>query len=239
MIETRRFAPALGALILVACFFARSAHAESLQAALAKLAPNANPQVIDLALKASDCAAGQGGGLADRLAVIDYSLPSTQPRLWVFDLVKRKLLFQELVAHGKNSGDNLATRFSNANDSHSSSLGLFRTTDTYAGKNGYSLRMDGLERGVNDNAQERAIVIHGASYVSAAEAREQGRIGRSWGCPAVRLAVAHPLIDALKGGQMLFSYYPDKRWLSSSPYLKCSNQQTAQVEASRQRHGDS
>jgi hypothetical protein len=239
MIETRRSAPVLGVLLLVACFFTPPLQAESLQAALAKLAPNANPQVIDLALKATDCASGQGAGLADRLAVIDYSLPSTQPRLWVFDLVKRKLLFQELVAHGKNSGDNLATRFSNADNSHSSSLGLFRTTDTYAGKNGYSLRMDGLERGVNDNAQERAIVIHGASYVSAAEAREQGRIGRSWGCPAVRLAVAHPLIDALKGGQMLFSYYPDKRWLSTSPYLKCSNQQVLQAEASRQRHGDS
>jgi hypothetical protein len=239
MIETRRLAPALGALLLAACFFTPSAQAESLQAALAKLAPTANPQVIDLALKATDCAAGQGSGLADRLAVIDYSLPSNQPRLWVFDLVKRKLLFQELVAHGKNSGDNLATRFSNDDDSHSSSLGLFRTTDTYAGKNGYSLRMDGLERGVNDKALERAIVIHGAPYVSATEAREQGRIGRSWGCPAVRMAVAHPLIDALKGGQMLFSYYPDKRWLSTSPYLKCSSQKVAQAEASRQRGGDS
>ncbi|KRF01860.1 hypothetical protein ASG87_10145 [Frateuria sp. Soil773] len=200
------------------------AHAadDSLQAALSRLAPQANPKVIGLALAATECAAAQGQPPSDRLAVIDYSRPSTEPRLWVFDLVRRKLLFHELVAHGRNTGDNLATKFSNRPDSLESSLGLFRTRDTYAGRNGYSLRMDGLEPGTNDRALDRALVIHGASYVSSAMASRQGRIGRSWGCPAVRSAIARPLIDTLKGGQYVFSYYPDARWLSASPYLKCN-----------------
>lgn len=220
-------APLLGALL----FLPAQAHAaDSLGEALAKVAPSADPKVIGLAVQAAECAQTQGGAPADRLAVIDYSKPSSQPRLWVFDTVNRKLLFQELVAHGKNSGDASATKFSNAPDSLASSLGLFRTSDTYNGKNGYSLRMSGLEPGVNDQAMSRAIVIHGAAYVNEAMAKVAGRIGRSWGCPAVRLAVAHKLIDALKGGQMVFSYYPDKRWLASSNYLKCSNSQLAKAE---------
>jgi hypothetical protein len=239
MIEASRFAPLLGVAALAALGLAASARADSLQQALARLAPGADPKVIGLAVKAADCAVGQGMAPADRLAVIDYSLPSTRPRLWVFDLARRRLLFKELVAHGSNSGDNLATHFSNAMDSRASSLGLFRTMDTYAGKNGYSLRMDGLEPGVNDRALERAIVIHGAPYVNARVARAKGRLGRSWGCPAVRTAVAHKLIDAMKGGQMVFSYYPDQRWLGSSPYLKCSLQQMARAEARRASPGAS
>lgn len=221
--------------LLGACFFLSApAHAaDSLGDALARLAPSADPKVIGLAVKAAECAESQGGASAERLAVIDYSKPSSQPRLWVFDTVKRKLLFQELVAHGKNSGDATATRFSNAPDSLASSIGLFRTSDTYVGKNGYSLRMNGLEPGVNDQALARAIVIHGAAYVNEAMAKVAGRIGRSWGCPAVRTAVAHKLIDALKGGQMVFSYYPDKRWLASSSYLKCTNGQLAKAESQR------
>lgn len=221
-------APVLGALFSLPF----SAHAaDSLGDALARLAPSADPKVIGLAVKASECAQTQGGQPADRLAVIDYSKPSSEPRLWVFDTVNRKLLFQELVAHGKNSGDANSTQFSNAPNSLASSLGLFRTSDTYTGKNGYSLRMQGLEPGVNDKAMARAIVIHGAAYVNEAMAKVAGRIGRSWGCPAVRTAIAHKLIDALKGGQMVFSYYPDKRWLASSHYLKCQNGQLAKAEA--------
>ncbi|MEX1827538.1 murein L,D-transpeptidase catalytic domain family protein [Luteibacter sp. CQ10] len=221
-------APLLGALF----FLPSQAHAaDTLGEALARLAPSADPKVIEMAVDAAECAQTQDGKPADRLAVIDYSRPSSQPRMWVFDIAQRKLLFQELVAHGKNSGDANATRFSNAPESLASSIGLFRTSDTYMGKNGYSLRMSGLEPGVNDQALARAIVIHGAAYVNEAMAKVAGRIGRSWGCPAVRLAVAHKLIDALKGGQMVFSYYPDKRWLASSPYLKCSASQLAKAEA--------
>jgi hypothetical protein len=227
MIRLSRFAFAIA---LGACFVLANAHAETLDQALAKLAPGANPKVIQLAVEAKDCAAAQGMPASDRLAVIDYSLPSTEPRLWVFDLARRKLLFQELVAHGRNSGDNVANKFSNAPNSLETSIGLFRTTDSYEGRNGYSLRMNGLEPGTNDNALSRALVIHGAAYVSEATVKALGRIGRSWGCPAVRTAIAHKLIDALKGGQLLFSYYPDKRWMASSPYLKCSQQQLAKAE---------
>ena len=210
-------------LPLAGCFAVAHAAESSLQAALSKLAPNANPKVIGLALAATECAAAQGQPPSDRLAVIDYSKPSTEPRLWVFDLATRKLLYRELVAHGRNTGENLARKFSNTPESLQSSLGLFRTLDTYAGHNGYSLRMEGLEPGINDHALERALVIHGAAYVNPAFARQQGRIGRSYGCPAVRKAIARPLIDTLKGGQYLFSYYPDSRWLKTSRYLKCSS----------------
>jgi hypothetical protein len=149
-------------------------------------------------------------------------LPSTTPRLWVFDLPKRSLLFRELVAHGRNSGENLATHFSNESQSLASSIGLYSTREPYTGRNGYSLRMDGLEPGFNDRAFERDVVIHGADYVSDAFARENGRLGRSHGCPAVGSAVARPLIDTLKDGQLLFIYYPDAQWLKSSTFIHCA-----------------
>lgn len=202
----------------------------SLVDSLTKLAPAANPGVIKLALEATACAAASGMGAAERLAVIDYSRPSTEPRLWVFDLAQRKLMFEELVAHGKNTGDNHARKFSNKLNSLATSIGLFRTLETYHGSNGYSLRMDGLDPGFNDNARDRAIVIHGAPYVSKDFANSHGRIGRSWGCPAVRAAIAHKLIDVLKGGQFVFSYYPDTRWLESSPFLNCKAARTVSAE---------
>ena len=210
------------ALPLGCCLASAHAAESSLQVALSQLAPTANPKVIGLALAATECATAQGQPPSDRLAVIDYSKPSSEPRLWIFDLSTRKLLYQELVAHGRNTGENLATKFSNTPESLQSSLGLFRTLGTYAGHNGYSLRMQGLEPGINDHALERALVIHGAAYVNPAIARLQGRIGRSYGCPAVRTAIARPLIDTLKNGQYVFSYFPDAHWLKTSPYLKCS-----------------
>lgn len=190
-------------------------------ASVAGLAPQANPQVVALALSAMHCAQTEGIGLdAHRLALIDYSRPSTEPRLWVFDLANNRLLYQEVVAHGQGSGENLAKIFSNASGSHASSLGLFLTRDSYLGRNGYSLRMEGLEPGVNDAAMQRAIVMHGASYVDSSSAANQGRLGRSWGCPAVREAVARGMIDVLKDGQFVFAYYPDLAWLSSTKW-KC------------------
>jgi hypothetical protein len=176
--------------------------------------------VFDLALDAAACAERAGDVRDARtLTVLDYSRPSTQKRLWVFDLRARKLLHHELVAHGAGSGDNFATRFSNDADSHQSSLGLFVTGGTYVGQNGYSMRLTGLDEGVNDRALERAIVVHGAPYVSDAFARTHGRLGRSWGCPALREAVARRIIDRVKDGGLLFAYYPDRRWLESSAYL--------------------
>ncbi|WP_460163600.1 murein L,D-transpeptidase catalytic domain family protein [Pseudomonas sp. S2_F03] len=210
------------ALILTA-MSVPSAYADSLAAALVKAAPSADAKVIDLAVRASKCSIAQGRAPVQRLAIIDYSLPSTEQRLWVFDLKKRKLLFHELVAHGRNSGENMAVNFSNQNESFATSLGLYRTQSSYVGQNGYSLRMEGLEPGFNDNAFDRAIVIHGAPYVSPMLARVNGRIGRSLGCPAVRPAIAHRLIDSMKDGQLLFSYYPDQRWLKSSSYINCGS----------------
>ena len=180
--------------------------------------------VLDLALGAVSCAI-KSGAVADpsTLTVIDYSRPSTEKRLWVFDLHSRTLLYEELVAHGRGSGENLATQFSNLPDSHQSSLGLFRTEDTYVGRNGYSLRLRGLDEGFNDRAYERAIVMHGARYVDPSSGERQGRLGRSWGCPAVRADVARPIIDVLAKGQFVFAYYPDREWLHSSRFLSCGH----------------
>lgn len=176
--------------------------------------------VFDLALGAASCAVKSGAVKnPDTLTVIDYSRPSTEERLWVFDLKARELLYEELVAHGQGTGANLATRFSNEPDTHSTSLGLFVTGTTYVGKNGYSLRLDGLDRGFNDRARERAIVMHGAPYVSDAFVKANGRLGRSWGCPAVSDSVAREMIDRVKGGSLVFAYYPDAEWLKSSKYL--------------------
>ncbi|EJM54135.1 Ykud domain-containing protein [Pseudomonas sp. GM49] len=221
--------------ILLTCLSVTSAYADSLENALVKAAPGADAKVIALAVRATQCSRAQGIAPAQRLAVIDYSLPSTEQRLWVFDLKRRKLLFHELVAHGRNSGENMATLFSNQNESHATSLGLFRTQESYRGQNGYSLRMEGLEPGFNDNAYDRAIVIHGAPYVSPVLARANGRIGRSLGCPAVRPAIAHRLIDSMKDGQLLFSYYPDQRWLKSSSYINCGSGTVASRENSTSR----
>jgi len=181
-----------------------------------------DPGVFDQALNAATCAVRTGAVEEPRtLTVIDYSKPSTEKRMWVFDLESHELLYQELVAHGQGSGGNLATEFSNNDESHQSSLGLFKTEDTYVGKNGYSLRLDGLDRGVNDHARDRAIVLHGAPYVSESFVKANGRLGRSWGCPAVRAEVAHQLIDQVKGGGLVFAYHPSLTKLRTS--AQCGN----------------
>jgi len=180
-------------------------------------------EVLNLALNAVRCGVISGELATPRtLTLIDYSLPSTQPRLWVFDLRSGRTLFKELVAHGRNSGENMATRFSDVMESRESSLGLFRTADAYIGQNGYSLRLDGLEPGFNSHARERAIVMHGAPYVDPVVAKANGRLGRSWGCPALREAVARRVIDTVRDGGVIFSYYPDPAWLETSKFLNCS-----------------
>ena len=179
-----------------------------------------DPAVFELAMGAATCAVRAGDVTSPpTLTVIDYSKPSTEKRLWVYDLASRELLFEELVAHGSGSGQNLPTLFSNEPETHRSSLGLFVTEDTYVGKNGYSLRLNGLDTGYNDHARERAIVMHGAPYVSADVAKRQGRLGRSWGCPALEAGIARQVIDRVKGGGLVFAYYPDQQWLKASKYL--------------------
>jgi hypothetical protein len=166
-----------------------------------------SPALWNAGSRAVSCARSRGiKGRGDVLTLIDYSLPSTEPRLWVVDLTHHKVLFHELVAHGSGSGDNFAVRFSNLKDSRATSLGLYLTGDTYEGGKGYSMRLQGLDPGVNDAAVQRSIVVHGAWYVSPEQIQQYGRLGRSWGCPALSLAAARPVIDTIKGGSFLFAY---------------------------------
>jgi hypothetical protein len=197
-----------------------AAPAESLVKTLIPQAPGLRSEVLRLALDATECAEERGlVKRRDLLTVIDYSLPSSQARLFVFDLAAKKLLFRELVAHGKTSGGDRATFFSNSPGSLATSLGLYITADPYIGSNGYSLRLKGLEEGINDMAWDRAIVMHGASYVSHAAIQALGRLGRSWGCPAVRQEISRRLIDTVRGGTPVFAYYPEQSWLSRSSFF--------------------
>ena len=222
----------LVALLGAAAMLAAQAAPVSDAAVLQRLAPDADPKVLAQAYSAVQCAQASGvGEQAQRLAVIDYSRSSREPRLWVFDLQQGKLLYREHVAHGQGTGADRAEHFSNRPGSLQSSLGLFLTADTYQGRNGYSLRMEGLEAGINDQAMARAIVMHGAPYVDPQGAQRMGRLGRSWGCPAVRVAVARPMIDHMKSGQFLFSYYPDPQWLAQSRLLRCPHGGDAHLTA--------
>jgi hypothetical protein len=207
---------------------------DTLISSLVRQAPGLRSSVLRLALDAAGCAAEKGlVKRKDVLTVIDYSLPSTEPRLFVFDVAAKKLLFRELVAHGKNSGGVNTTFFSNSPGSLATSIGLFVTADPYIGGNGYSLRLKGLEEGINDMAWDRAIVMHGASYVSRKVISALGRLGRSWGCPAVRTEIARKLIDTVRGGTPVFAYYPEKSWLSGSTFLRYAAVRPERTEASR------
>jgi opacity protein-like surface antigen len=216
--------------VLVSAASARAAapSSEALAPQLLRQAPGLRASVLRMALDAADNAAKRGlVKRRDILTVIDYSLPSSQPRLFVFNLSTRKLLFRELVAHGKNSGGDRTSFFSNSPGSLATSIGLFVTADTYHGGNGYSLRLKGLDEGFNDMAWDRLIVMHGASYVSRAAINALGRLGRSWGCPAVRKEVARKIIDTVRGGSAVFAYYPEKTWLTSSQWLRNKRQEMA------------
>ena len=179
-----------------------------LEAALLHAAPTLRPGALQAALSAWGTLQAQGEVARPLLTVIDYSLPSTAKRLWVFDLASRRLLFHELVAHGKNSGEDLAQSFSNQDGSLMTSLGAFVTGTTYDGRNGYSLRLRGMEPGVNDRAEARAIVMHGAPYVDDGVSLKLGRLGRSHGCPALRPAIARTLIDEIKDRTVLYAWHP-------------------------------
>ena len=154
------------------------------------------------------------------LTLIDFSLPSTAKRLFVFDMAQHRLLYSSVVAHGKNSGENYATSFSNEYGSYKSSLGFYLTASTYQGRNGYSLILDGLEKGINDRARERAIVVHGAAYANPSVASHGGRLGRSFGCPALPQELSRPIIDAIKGGSVMYIYADKPEYLAQSTVLK-------------------
>ncbi|RBA29527.1 murein L,D-transpeptidase catalytic domain family protein [Flavobacterium tibetense] len=152
----------------------------------------------------------------DILTIVDFSLPSTEERMWVIDMKTKTILLQSLVAHGRNSGDNVATSFSNVSESFQSSLGFYTTGEVYQGKHGFSLRLDGLEKGINDNARNRAVVIHGADYVSKSFIKQHGRLGRSQGCPAVPYEVHETLINTIKNKSCLFIYHSSRNYVVKS-----------------------
>ena len=153
------------------------------------------------------------------LTIVDLSQPSTHKRLYVVDLLNKKLLFNTYVAHGRNSGDLVPNQFSNTQSSFQSSLGFYQTLNTYMGKHGLSLQLKGLEKGFNDNVFNRNIVLHGADYVCEDIIRKTGRLGRSQGCPAVPYADSKGIIQAVKGGSCLFVYAPNPDYLKQSAYL--------------------
>jgi len=160
------------------------------------------------------------------ITIIDYTRPSTEERLFVINLDRKRLITTSLVSHGKNSGHNRTESFSNTPGSLKSSLGFYVTAETYHGVHGYSLRLTGVEPGVNDNARRRAIVIHGARYVSTDFAQRHGRLGRSWGCPALPLGQYREIIDVIKQGTCLFAYFDDESYLENSVLL---NPETAKT----------
>jgi hypothetical protein len=153
------------------------------------------------------------------ITIIDYTKSSSRERLYVIDLVNKKLLYKTLVAHGRNSGEEEATSFSNDTKSLKSCLGFYRTAETYTGKNGYSLSLDGLEPGINDNARARSLVIHGADYVSQDFIKKYGRLGRSWGCPALPVSVSKEIIDKIAKGSCIFIYGNDPDYFRKSKIL--------------------
>lgn len=215
-------------LITVIVFFALQAIAQNNEPIsveeeqLVTQAPGLKANVLKKALMAYRCAVKEGDIPNERyLSVIDYSLPSSKKRLWIFDLKTNRLLFNTYVAHGKGTGGVHATKFSNIPESHQSSIGLYKTGGTYGGKHGESLVLHGLEPGYNDNIRKRSIVLHGAWYVSDDFVKKHGLVGRSHGCPAVPDKLRKPIIKTIKKGTAMLAYYPDKKWLKDSHYLNC------------------
>lgn len=200
--------------------FAGSAfNLDTATAHLSQKAPQLSRHVLQLALNAYRNAVVKGGVHKPILTVIDYSLPSYKQRMWIFDLRRERLLFNTYVAHGQNSGMSSANHFSNQSSSKASSLGTYVTKDTYMGSKGISLNLQGLEKGFNDNAYNRRVVMHGAWYVEPSFIKQTGRAGRSWGCPSIAQSLAKPVINTLKGGSVVFAYYPDKNYLSRSRFV--------------------
>ncbi|MBS7233155.1 murein L,D-transpeptidase catalytic domain family protein [Flavobacterium psychroterrae] len=155
----------------------------------------------------------------DILTVIDFSLSSNIKRLWVIDLSTNTILLNSLVAHGRNTGEEFASDFSNSNSSFKSSLGFYATGEVYQGKHGASLRLDGLERGVNDHARERAVVLHGADYVSESFIRDHKRLGRSQGCPAVPVELTSEIIELIKNKSCLYIYHPSRSFVMEAKLM--------------------
>lgn len=157
------------------------------------------------------------------LTIVDFSLSSSKKRLWIINLSTRKVLYNSLVSHGRNTGEAFAKSFSNEPESFKSSLGFFVTGDTYYGKHKLSLKLHGMDPSFNGNALNRSIVMHGAKYVSESWVKNNGRLGRSLGCPAIPLEISDEVVNLLANGTCLFLYYPDKKYENYSSLLKKSS----------------
>ena len=182
-----------------------------------------SPAVISKVLTTLKCAKANHTRHNHILSVIDYSKPSNQKRLWVFDLRENQMLFHTYVSHGITSGTLLTNQFSNKHNSKASSIGIYRTDQPYYGRHGLSLRLTGLEQGFNDHASGRAVVMHSAWYVNEAFIHKYGRPGRSWGCPAISKKMKKPVINAIKDNALLVVYYPGEKWVKQSRYLNCGH----------------
>lgn len=182
---------------------------------------NLKAPVINKVITSIKCATEYNVERNNILTVIDYSLPSNEKRLWVFDLNQKKLLFNTYVSHGIRSGTLLTSYFSNKYDSKASSIGVYKTDKSYYGREGLSLRLEGLDSNFNDNANNRSIVMHGGWYMDEVFIKRYGRPGRSWGCPAIPLAVYQPIINTIKDKSLLVAYYPNDEWFGKSKYLTC------------------
>lgn len=180
------------------------------------LSAGLNPNALKVALLAYNKALKQGYAKKHILTIVDFSEASVEKRLWVLDVDNHTVLFNGLVAHGQGSGLDRAVQFSNQSQSHASSLGLYGTEDVYYGKHGLSLRIKGLEPGINDKAEDRSVVFHAANYVSSEFAAEHGRLGRSWGCFALNPESAARIINEIKEGSIVFAYAPQEE---KDPYI--------------------
>jgi len=194
-----------------------------IKAILNEQAPTLSAAVIDKVLTTLECANKYNVEHNSMLTVIDYSLPSNEKRLWVFDLKAKKLLYNTYVSHGLNSGVLLTDYFSNKNNSKASSMGVYKTEKSYYGRHGLSLQLTGLDSGFNDNAANRAVVMHGGWYVEEQFIKKYGRAGRSWGCPAVPDELSKPIIDTIKDDSLFVVYYPNDKWLLKSKFQTCNH----------------
>lgn len=194
---------------------------ERVKTMLQQQAPELNTAVINKVLTTLKCASEYNVAHNNILTIIDYSLPSSEKRLWVFDLQDQKLLFHTYVSHGIKSGSLVTNFFSNKYNSRATSIGVYTTEKAYYGREGLSLRLAGLDRGFNDNASGRSIVMHGGWYVDENFIKKYGRPGRSWGCPALPLNLSSSIINTIKDKSFFVAYYPSDSWFAKSKFLRC------------------
>lgn len=191
----------------------------SLYKMMLPIAKNINPKVLELAINAYSTATKKGLDAKHVLTIVDYSLPSTEKRMWVLNLDEGRLVHYSFVTHGSGSGLLYARHFSNIPGTFQSSLGLFLTKQSYYGQVGYALRLQGLEPGINDKVEERGIVVHGAEYAEKSFIDQYGRLGRSEGCFALPASSYNTIINYIANGTLIFAYYPEKQWLTHSHFL--------------------